>query len=155
MIKISIMLTSTFTIDLLIYLLFSRAMVHHHNEWWEEVLQSERFPILGRLIKAVLSIFTGPTIEQSFSGMNDIVTKKTIGWQLAFSQLFEVSSLIYVLGKQTSFTRYRQRNYLRSPVNKRLCRKFISARDTYHKKLIVCRKTENSKGWKYKNSICG
>ena len=73
------------------------------DEWWAEVLQSERFPILGRLIKAVLSIFTGRMIEQSFSGKNDIVTKMT-NW-LAIDTFSAIQSVKFDL--HASFTRYR------------------------------------------------
>ena len=34
------------------------------------------FLLLGRVIKAAMSIFSGPMIEQSFSGINDLLTPK-------------------------------------------------------------------------------
>ena len=37
----------------------------------------KHYPALKKTISAALSIFTGPRIEQSFSMMNNIITKKT------------------------------------------------------------------------------
>ena len=36
------------------------------DEWWSLVFDSNKYPTLSKLIKAALSIFTGPMIEQSF-----------------------------------------------------------------------------------------
>lgn len=36
-------------------------------------MRDVRFPILGKLVKALLSIFTGPLIEGSFNLMDDIL----------------------------------------------------------------------------------
>ena len=36
------------------------------DEWWAEVFSNRKYPILFKMIKACLSIFTGPMIEQSF-----------------------------------------------------------------------------------------
>ncbi|XP_056441350.1 uncharacterized protein LOC130378664 [Gadus chalcogrammus] len=48
-------------------------------DWWSKILASKtpggglRFPVLGKLVKAVLSLFTGPLIEGSFNIMDDII----------------------------------------------------------------------------------
>ena len=36
------------------------------DEWWAEVFSMGKYPTLFKLVKACLSIFTGPMIEQSF-----------------------------------------------------------------------------------------
>nr|XP_047140460.1 uncharacterized protein LOC124815724 [Hydra vulgaris] len=41
------------------------------DQWWSEVFVLNRYNLLTKVIKACLSIFTGPMIEQSFSTMND------------------------------------------------------------------------------------
>ena len=41
------------------------------------MLQTDCFPVLGRVIKAAMSIFAGPMIGLSFSGINDLLTPKT------------------------------------------------------------------------------
>ena len=77
------------------------------DEWWAKVFANERFPTLARLIKATLSIFTCPVIEQSFSGMNDIITAKTN--RLSIDTFSAVQSVKFDLhaSKKTSFGRYR------------------------------------------------
>lgn len=48
-------------------------------DWWSRVVSMKnpergvRFPILGQLVKALLSIFTGPLVEGSFNLMDDIL----------------------------------------------------------------------------------
>ena len=115
------------------------------DEWWANVFANERFPTLARLIKAALSIFTCPVIEQSFSGMNDIITAKTN--RLSIDTFSAIQSVKFDIraSKETSFGRYRRPNSLRSPVNAKLCRKLIAARSTYHQKLAVNRKRKIQK----------
>ena len=36
------------------------------DKWWAEVFQLSKFPLLSKLIKACLCIFSGPMVEQSF-----------------------------------------------------------------------------------------
>lgn len=42
-------------------------------DWWSGVMRDVRFPILGKMVKAFLSIFTGPLIEGSFNLIDDIL----------------------------------------------------------------------------------
>ena len=47
------------------------------DTWWAEVFDIDGYPHLSKVIKACLSIFTEPMIEQSFSTMNNVINKKT------------------------------------------------------------------------------
>ena len=47
------------------------------DTWWAEVFDIDGYPHLSKVIKACLSIFTGPMIEQSFTTMNNVINKKT------------------------------------------------------------------------------
>ena len=44
------------------------------SSWWTIIFDSNKYQILSKIIKAALSIFTGPQVESSLSMMNDIVT---------------------------------------------------------------------------------
>ena len=44
---------------------------------WSLMFDFDGYPHLSKVIKACLSIFTGPMIEQSFSTMNNVINKKT------------------------------------------------------------------------------
>ncbi|XP_060779528.1 uncharacterized protein LOC132887834 [Neoarius graeffei] len=53
-------------------------------DWWREVFSMKmaegeiRFPLLGKLVRALLSVFTGPLIEGSFNIMDDIIEKDRV-----------------------------------------------------------------------------
>ncbi|GFR96757.1 hypothetical protein ElyMa_006306400 [Elysia marginata] len=69
--------------------LFSSAVAQYHlnkhitpdtkrlDLWWAEVLKEPHYAPLKPVLKACLSIFTGPRVESSFSVMNNIITTKT------------------------------------------------------------------------------
>ena len=105
------------------------------DEWWSEVFEMKRFPVLEKVIKACLSIFTGPMIEQSFSAMNNIINKKTN--RLNVETFSAIQSIRYDLKstQQDTFSRYRRINFLRSPINRPLCRKMSLSYKTYSEKL--------------------
>ena len=43
--------------------------------WWISV--SKKYPVVFKVVRAVLSIFHGPRVESSFSTMGDIIDKKS------------------------------------------------------------------------------
>ncbi|XP_059364858.1 uncharacterized protein LOC132103782 [Carassius carassius] len=53
-------------------------------DWWSKIFAMKmpgggmRFPILGKLVKALLSLFTGPLVEGSFNIIDDIIEKDRI-----------------------------------------------------------------------------
>ena len=44
--------------------------------WWAIIFDSNKYPTLSKIIKAALSIFTGPQVESSFTMMHDIITPR-------------------------------------------------------------------------------
>ncbi|KAL8580377.1 hypothetical protein ACOMHN_037476 [Nucella lapillus] len=42
-------------------------------DFWSKVFQTEKYPVLSRLVKALLTIFTGPLVEGTFNLMDDII----------------------------------------------------------------------------------
>lgn len=48
-------------------------------DWWSTIIAMKmpagemKFPILAKLVKALLSLFTGPLVEGSFNIMDDII----------------------------------------------------------------------------------
>ena len=51
--------------------------------WWTKIFETKRYPILSILVKASLSIFTGPIVESSFSIMNDTIDLQSGKTELA------------------------------------------------------------------------
>lgn len=53
-------------------------------DWWSRIFAMKmpeggmRFPILGKLVKALLSLFTGPLVKRSFNIMDDIIEKDRV-----------------------------------------------------------------------------
>ena len=67
------------------------------DEWWADVLATHNFPHLGRVVKAALSIFTGPRVEQSFSVIKILLTVHQIECLLIHFQQFKPLDLICLL----------------------------------------------------------
>ena len=47
------------------------------DKWWSVIFTTGKYPALSAVVKACLSIFTGPQVESSLSIMNDIIKKKS------------------------------------------------------------------------------
>ena len=45
--------------------------------WWSKIFKTKRYPILGSVVKASLSVLTGPMVESSFSMMNGIIDSRS------------------------------------------------------------------------------
>ena len=86
------------------------------DHWWAHTIPE--YPVLGKVVKAALSIFTGPRIEQSFSAMNDIINPKTN--RLKISTFAAIQDVKYHLKTQqkTSIELYTREDIHRSPVDK-------------------------------------
>ena len=74
---ISVDNSSDFTAELRNYVIDSDLPQPQETErldgWWTKIFETKRYPILSSLVKASLSIFTGPMVEISFSMMNNII----------------------------------------------------------------------------------
>lgn len=90
------------------------------DHWWAQIFKSGKYPTLSKLIKASLSIFTGPHIEQSFSIMNDIINPKTN--RMNVSTYAAIQNVKYELKsqKKTSLALFHRKDILRSPVDRQL-----------------------------------
>ena len=89
------------------------------DKWWSVVFKNGKYPVLSSVIKACLSIFSGPQVESSFSMMNDIINKKS-GRMLVetYSAIIGTKYNLLASGK-TSFALFHRKNIFRDPVNAR------------------------------------
>ena len=62
------------------------------DHWWHVIFQEAKYPSLSKVIKAAISIFTGPSVEQSFSVLNHILTPKTNRMKLIPLQIWQFCS---------------------------------------------------------------
>ena len=45
--------------------------------WWNKVRQSDKYPVLSKMVLALCTIFHGPTVESCFNIMGDIINPHT------------------------------------------------------------------------------
>ena len=79
------------------------------DSWWNNVFKSGKYPNLSKIVKAALSIFTGPQIEASFSMMNDIIDKRSSRMDIAtYGAIMNVKYGL-IAKSQSSFQKYHRR----------------------------------------------
>ena len=82
------------------------------DSWWNNVFKSGKYPNLSKVVKAVLSIFTGPQIEASFSMINDIIDNRSSRMDIAeYGAKMNVKYGL-IAKSQSSFQKYHRRNIL-------------------------------------------
>ena len=111
-------------------------------------LAAHNFPHLGHVVKAASSIFTGPRVEQSFSGMNNIIDSTSNRMLVDTFSAIQTVRFDLLASKQKSVSKYHRKNYLLSPIKPRLCIKMKSSFDAHNKKLIKKKETYAQMGSK-------
>lgn len=103
--------------------------------WWNLIFKTNRYPTLSKVVKAALSIFTGPQVEASFSMMNDIIDKRSNRMDITtYSAIMKIKYSLLADGR-SSFKKFYRRNVLRDPVDKVLVYNMRTARSRYIKRL--------------------
>ena len=97
------------------------------DTWWGQVLKGEKYQILAKVVKAALSIFTGPKIEQSFSIMNRIINEKTNRLDITTNHAYQNVKFHLKSKKTTTLQHYKRTDILKSPLDKSLCYHMQSA----------------------------
>ena len=77
------------------------------DTWWAEVFDIDGYPHLSKVIKACLSIFTGPMIEQSFSTMNNVINKKSNRINVETVNAIQTVKYDLKAKNETTISRYR------------------------------------------------
>ena len=98
------------------------------DTWWNEVLKKHCLVYLAKVVKACLSIFTGPRVEQSFSLMNNTITSSTNQLLTSTFEALQTVKMELIAAKQTSVQRYYRRNFLKSPINRWVCKGIQTSR---------------------------
>ncbi|XP_041456680.1 uncharacterized protein LOC121408975 isoform X2 [Lytechinus variegatus] len=89
------------------------------DHWWAAVVDG--YPMLGKVVKACLSIITAPVVEQHFSLMNNYINQKTNRLEIkTFSAVQTVKFHLQSEGK-SSLELFHRPNVLHSPVDTALC----------------------------------
>ena len=108
------------------------------------VFKSGKYPTLSLVIKACLSIFSGPHVEASFSQMNDIIDKKSN--RMGIDTYSGIINVKYSLQATSSSALYRRSDPIHDPVNKNLCYYIRTAHAKFKKRSSVKKQTvENTR----------
>ena len=104
------------------------------DHWWASVFATNKYPVLAKLVKACLSIFTGPRVEHSFSLMNDIINKKSN--RMNIDTFSAIQTLKYDLKSKetTTLKLYRREDIHKTPVDKALVYHMHTAYGRYKRK---------------------
>ncbi len=105
------------------------------DHWWNEVIRKGQFPQLCKVVKAALSIFTGPKVESSFSAMNDIVDKKSNRLNVETYQAYQEVRYRLKAKKMTALQLYHREDKLHTPVNRSECFYLQTSYGRYSRKL--------------------
>ena len=99
--------------------------------WLAIIIDSNKYPTLSKIIKAALSIFTGPQVESLFSKMKDIVTPRASRMSVeTYSSYMSVKYSLISEGKSAT-ARYLRKNVMRDPINKTRAYYLRTARSQY------------------------
>ena len=106
------------------------------DKWWAEVFVAHSYPMLSKVVKACLSICTGPQVEQSFSMMNNIITSKTN--RLDVQTYAAIMAIKYDLKAKdtTTLTMYHRDDIQRDPVDKGVAFYLQTSYNRYKKRLV-------------------
>lgn len=89
--------------------------------WWSKVFSHPQYYILGPVVKACLSIFTGPRVESSFSVMNNIINPKTNSMDVHTYESIHKIKYSLLNHDKTSVQLYQRKDPVYSPVDPSLC----------------------------------
>ena len=102
--------------------------------WWNKIFETKRYPILRSVVKASLSIFTGPMAESSFSMMNDIIDSQSGRTEIdTYSAIMSVKYQLKLAGV-TVLSKFYRKDILRDPVDGNMCYYIRTASSRYKKK---------------------
>lgn len=91
------------------------------DRWWAVVLSNPNYSILGPVIKACLSIFTGPRVESSFSVMNNIITATSNRLDVGTYEAIHKIKYKLLNCEKSSVELYHRPDPVMSPVDHSLC----------------------------------
>ena len=124
--------------------------------WCGKVFKSCKCLTLSLVVKACLSIFTGPHMKAFLRHMNDIIDKKS---NCMCNETYSgIMNINYSLQTKTSSELYKISDPLHDPVNKNMCYFFRASHARFKKrteKKLIRQKEDLSKGMKvYSKKQC-
>lgn len=101
------------------------------DEWWGEVVDNKKYPLLSKLVFALLTCFHGPKVEASFSLMNNIVTSNSSRMNVPTFSAFQTVKYELSSQKKSAVSCFAKKDYLRERVDRKLCKNMRSSFNSY------------------------
>lgn len=105
------------------------------DSWWSKVFKTGRYPMLSCLVRASLSIFTGPMVESSFSMMNDIIDSRSGRMDIdTYSAIMTTKYNLKSSGK-TASQKFSRKDVQRDPIDSKMLYFVRTSNSRYKKRL--------------------
>ena len=102
-----------------------RASIQNKEEdisaWWAAVISCEKYSVISPVIKACLSIFTGPRVEGSFSVMNNIINPSANKMLTKTYEAIHKLKYKFLNSDKNSCQMYKREDPVFDPIDKSLC----------------------------------
>ncbi|GBN50602.1 hypothetical protein AVEN_5061-1 [Araneus ventricosus] len=101
------------------------------DEWWVEVKKTGKYPLLSKMVCALLTCFHCPKVESSFSVMNNIISASSTRMNiLPFSAIQSIKYHLFAENK-TSVAYFAKKDFLHEHVEKKLVENLRSSCRAY------------------------
>jgi len=115
------------------------------DDWWTKVFEGGKYPLLSRMVKALLSCFHGPQVESAFNLMGDVLDVRSHRLNMeTYSAVMGVKYNLRSSGK-TAVEYYSRTDKLHSPIDLDLCKNMRGAYKTYKAELADRRDKEEER----------
>ena len=101
------------------------------DDWWNTVRQTEKYPVLCKVVLALLSPFHGPQVESAFNVMGDILHVKSASTSVQTYESYQAVKYHLRTAKKSAIEFFSRKDQKRSPVNHALCRNMKLASNRY------------------------
>lgn len=91
-------------------------------KWWAQVIQTQKYPNLTKVVRGDLSIFHGPMVESSFSLMGDVIDQKRCNMKISTFDGIQTVKYFLKSRNKVATKLFRRENVKMGPVDKRMCR---------------------------------
>lgn len=105
------------------------------DTWWTEVAKSKKYPLLCKLVFALLSIFHGPQVESSFNTMGDVIDIRSC--QMNIETYSAIQCVKYHLSTRglSAVEDFKRKDVNHDKVDKNLCTNMRNSAAEYKKEL--------------------
>lgn len=101
------------------------------DTWWADIFTRGDYPALSKLVGALLSCFTAPLVEGSFSMMGNIMSSSKARMNIGTFCSIQSVKFSLMAAEQSAINHFKKDKFLHEPVDKSLLRNMRSAHKEY------------------------